>query len=54
MASEGSLSELRGRLGTTWAGEAGGAADAAGGGGDAGCATCTGMTKYGIEGSKER
>ena len=53
MASEGSLSELRGRWGTTWVGEAGGAvAGAAGGGGGAGCATCSGMAKYGTEGSK--
>ena len=56
MASEGSLSELRGRSGTTWAGEAGGAAaraaSAAGSGGGAGYSMCSGMAKYGTEGSK--
>ena len=56
MASEGSLSELRGRSRTTWAGEAGGvpagAAGAIGDGKGAGCARCSGVAKYGTEGSK--
>ena len=56
MASEGLLSELRGRSGTTWVGEAGGvaagAAGAAGGKGGVGCATCNGMAKYGTKVSK--
>ena len=57
VAFEGSLSESRERSGTTWAGDAGGDATGAIGAvdareGGAVCATCNGMAKYGIEGSK--
>ena len=54
VASEGSLLELREMLGTTWAGEEGGetAGAASAGGGGVRCATCKGIAKYGIEGSK--
>ena len=54
VASEGSLSELRGMSGTICGGDSGrgsaGAAGAAGAGG--GCAICNGTAKYGAAGSK--
>ena len=54
VASEGSLSELSEMSGTTWAGEEGGetVGTASVGGGGVRYATCKGIAKYGIEGSK--